>query len=206
VDELLETVGLPPAEFGRRYPSQLSGGQQQRVGIARALAADPDIMLMDEPFGAVDAITRGRLQEEFLALQGRARKTVLFVTHDVIEALHLADRLVIMDRGQVVQYDTPFNIISQPANDFVATLIGADDVMRLLEPVTVRNVMEPLDPRTAAVDDTALSIDDSLSDALSKLLRSPHDILPVYDGDGRAVGQCSLATVRARLRKPERKQ
>ncbi len=202
VDELLELVGLSPAEYRRRFPSQLSGGQQQRVGIARALAADPAIMLMDEPFGAVDAITRGHLQEEFLALQQRTHKTVLFVTHDVEEALRLADRLIIMDRGKVLQYDTSFNVITRPANDFVCELIGADDMMRLLGLVTARNVLEPLDPGTARYRDEALSIDDSMRDVLARLLRSEHDTLPVADATGRLVGQCALGTVRERLRWP----
>ena len=202
VDELLNLVGLPPAEYGKRYPGQLSGGQQQRVGIARALAADPQIMLMDEPFGAVDAITRGRLQEEFLALQQRAHKTVLFVTHDVEEALHLADRLIIMDKGRIVQYDTSFNVITQPINEFVAELIGAGDMMRLLSLVTVRNVIEPLQPDVARLASEALSIDDSMSDALARLLRSSHDALPVAGAAGNLVGQCALQTVRERLRKP----
>jgi osmoprotectant transport system ATP-binding protein len=203
VDELLELVRLPPGEYRKRYPSQLSGGQQQRVGIARALAADPAIMLMDEPFGAVDAITRGQLQEEFLALQQRTHKTVLFVTHDVEEALHLADKLILMDRGQVLQYDTSFNVITRPANAFVAELIGAGDMMHLLGLVTVRNVLEPLTPAATAHADEALSIDDCMNDVLTRLLRSEHDILPVRDASGKLVGQCDLQTVRARLRKPD---
>jgi osmoprotectant transport system ATP-binding protein len=202
VDELLELVGLPPAEFRKRYPSQLSGGQQQRVGIARALAADPQIMLMDEPFGAVDAITRGRLQEEFLELQGRTHKTVLFVTHDVEEALHLADKLIIMDAGHVLQYDTSFNIISRPVNDFVSQLIGTDNMLRLLGLVTVRNVLEPLEPQSAQYAGEALSIDDSMRDALAKLLRADHDVLPVADAERHLVGQVRLGTVRERLRSP----
>ncbi|HEX9114778.1 MAG TPA: ABC transporter ATP-binding protein [Anaerolineae bacterium] len=204
VDELLETVGLPPGEFRNRYPSQLSGGQQQRVGIARALAADPQIMLMDEPYGAVDAITRSRLQEDFLTLQARTHKTVLFVTHDVTEALHLADRLIIMDRGQVVQYDTSFNVITHPANEFVAQLIGADDLLRLLELVTVRNVLEPLQPGTVeAAGDDVLHVDDSMSEVLACLLRSQRDVLPVAGDDGAWVGQCSLDKVRESLRRPQ---
>ena len=106
-DELLHLVGLDPAEFRSRYPSQLSGGQQQRVGLARALAADPDVLLMDEPFGAIDAITRNSLQQELLELQHRLQKTILFVTHDVDEALLLADRIAILRQGRLVQYDEP---------------------------------------------------------------------------------------------------
>lgn len=203
VHSLLELLGLPPAEYAARYPSQLSGGQQQRVGIARALAADPAIMLMDEPFGAVDAITRARLQEEFLAIQAKAHKTVLFVTHDVEEALHLADKLIILDRGKLLQYDTSFNVIMRPANPFVAQLIGADDIMRLLGLVTVRNVLEPLQPGVEQYAGQALPIDASMRDVLTGLLRSPHDTLPVVDAAGKLVGQANLTTVRERLRRPD---
>jgi osmoprotectant transport system ATP-binding protein len=202
VDDLLTLLGLPPGEYRKRYPSQLSGGQQQRVGIARALAADPDILLMDEPFGAVDAVTRGCLQEEFLAIQERARKTVLFVTHDVEEALRLADRLVVMDAGRVVQYDTPFNVLARPANPFVAELVGAGDAMRLLRLAPVAGALRPLRPEAAGRGLDPLRLDDSLRDALSRLLQTGLDALPVADGDGRLVGQVDLQGVREGLQRP----
>src|SRR4051812_17988214 len=140
-DELLPLVGLPPAEYRRRYPSQLSGGQQQRVGLARAMAADPAIMLMDEPFAAIDNITRRRLQDELLDIQSKVRKTILFVTHDVEEAIRLADKIAVMREGHVVQYDTPLNILSAPADSFVAELVGAGDVLRRLSLLDVQHAM-----------------------------------------------------------------
>src|SRR5690625_1556241 len=125
VDELLDLVGMPPSEYKERYPKQLSGGQQQRVGVARALGADPDILLMDEPFGAIDPITRDRLQNEFLRLQAQMRKTVVFVTHDIDEAIKLCDKIVIIgDPSSVGQYDTPEQILTNPANEFVREFIG----------------------------------------------------------------------------------
>ena len=123
VGELLSLVGLDPEVFGARYPRQLSGGQQQRVGLARALAIDPKIMLLDEPFGAVDAITRGNLQNELLRLHNGLKKTFLLVTHDIAEAFTLGDRVVVMNEGRVCQFDTPEAIIDKPADDFVASLI-----------------------------------------------------------------------------------
>jgi len=125
VDELLELVGLDPAEYRDRYPHQLSGGQRQRVGFARALAADPPILLMDEPFGAVDRITRERLQHEFIAIQRRVRKTVVFVTHDIEEAVLVGDRICVMKmQAQVAQYDTPENVLAHPASEYVVEFIG----------------------------------------------------------------------------------
>ena len=125
VDELLELVGLEPNEFRNRYPAQLSGGQQQRVGLARALAVNPDVMLLDEPFGAIDAINRINLQDELLKIYNASKKTYLFVTHDINEAFKLGSRVLIMDKGKIQQFDTPKNIVLNPANDFVRSLINS---------------------------------------------------------------------------------
>lgn len=125
VDELLALVGLEPESFRARYPGQLSGGQQQRIGLARALAVDPKIMLLDEPFGAIDAITRTNLQDELLRLHGGLKKTFLFVTHDITEAFKLGNRVVVMNEGRVCQFAAPAKIISHPADDFVASLIAS---------------------------------------------------------------------------------
>jgi osmoprotectant transport system ATP-binding protein len=133
VDELLELVGLSPGEYHDRYPAELSGGQQQRVGVARALAADPPIMLMDEPFGAVDPITRERLQDEFLRIQEDIKKTIVFVTHDIDEAIKMGNKIAILKQGGVLaQYDTPENILSRPDSEFVSSFVGADRVLKRL--------------------------------------------------------------------------
>ncbi|MGW7078623.1 ABC transporter ATP-binding protein [Streptomyces sp. NPDC054871] len=130
--ELLDLVGLDPATFGDRYPEQLSGGQRQRVGVARALAADPPVLLMDEPFGAVDPVVREHLQNEFLRLQQAVRKTVLFVTHDIEEAVRLGDRMAVYGEGRIEQFDTPSTILGAPANDYVADFVGADRGLKRL--------------------------------------------------------------------------
>jgi osmoprotectant transport system ATP-binding protein len=141
VDELLALVGLEPAAYRDRYPAQLSGGERQRVGVARALAADPPVMLMDEPFGAVDPIRRDRLQNEFLRLQEQVRKTIVFVTHDVDEAIKMADRIAILRVGGVLaQYDTPDAILAAPANEFVERFVGADRGLKRLSLVRVRDL------------------------------------------------------------------
>jgi osmoprotectant transport system ATP-binding protein len=132
-EELLALVGLPPAQFADRYPRQLSGGQQQRVGVARALAADPPIVLMDEPFGAVDPITRKQLQRELRRIQAEVRKTIVFVTHDISEAFLLGDRIVLMSDGRVIQDGTPADLLRQPAEPFVTAFIGEDRGLRSLE-------------------------------------------------------------------------
>jgi osmoprotectant transport system ATP-binding protein len=141
VDELLDMVGLDPGQFRDRYPRQLSGGQQQRVGVARALAADPPVLLMDEPFGAVDPITRQRLQDELLRLQDELRKTIVFVTHDFDEAVKLGDRIAILQEGsEVVQYDTPEQILAAPANEFVEGFVGSGAALKQLTLTRVRDV------------------------------------------------------------------
>jgi osmoprotectant transport system ATP-binding protein len=146
-DELLELTGLEPGEYRDRYPSELSGGERQRVGVARALAADPPVMLMDEPFGAVDPIRRERLQNEFLRLQQVVRKTVIFVTHDVDEAIKMADRIAILQRGGILaQYDTPAAILADPASEFVERFVGADRGLKRLSLARVRDLdlIEPV--------------------------------------------------------------
>jgi osmoprotectant transport system ATP-binding protein len=144
VDELLDLVGLDPGQFRGRYPRQLSGGQQQRVGVARALAADPPVMLMDEPFGATDPITRERLQNEFIRLQRELRKTIIFVTHDFEEAIKLGDRIAVLREGsRIAQYDTPARILAAPADDYVSSFIGGDATLKRLALLTVEDV-----PRT----------------------------------------------------------
>jgi osmoprotectant transport system ATP-binding protein len=147
-DELLDLVGLPQAEYRSRYPNELSGGERQRVGVARALAADPPVMLMDEPFGAVDPIRRERLQNEFLRLQQRVRKTIIFVTHDVDEAIKMGDRIAILRRGGILaQYDTPAAVLANPASEFVERFVGADRGLKRLSLARVRD-LELLDAVT----------------------------------------------------------
>ncbi len=132
VDELLSLVGMEPAQYRQRFPRELSGGQKQRVGVARALAADPPVMLMDEPFGALDPITRTRLQAEFLRILRGLRKTIVFVTHDIDEAIKMGDRIAIMRDGRLVQYDTPEAILAQPADAFVDEFVGSDRALKRL--------------------------------------------------------------------------
>jgi len=202
IDELLELVGLPRA-YRARYPRQLSGGEQQRVGLARALAADPAIMLMDEPFGAIDAITRARLQDELAGIQRKLRKTIMFVTHDVEEALRLADKIVIMRAGAIVQYDTPLRIITRPRDSFVRDLTGAEDMLRRLSLISVRAALAArgngngVATMQAAPAPAALSPDDDLREALSRLLRCGAQALPVVGPHGARLGELSFEDLRA---------
>ncbi|MET3698821.1 osmoprotectant transport system ATP-binding protein [Bacillus oleivorans] len=154
VDELMNMVGLDPKVFGDRYPSELSGGQQQRIGVIRALAAEPKIILMDEPFSALDPISREQLQDELVRLQQEIRKTIVFVTHDMDEALKIADRICIMKDGKVVQLDTPENMIRRPANEFVRSFIGED---RLQENITLPKLSKLMVPAVTASESRRLA-------------------------------------------------
>jgi osmoprotectant transport system ATP-binding protein len=203
VRELLELVGLDPRHDGSRYPSQLSGGQQQRVGLARAMAADPSVMLMDEPFGALDPITRERLQDEFLRLHREIRKTVIFVTHDIDEAIKMGDRIAILREGGVLaQYDTPDAILANPADEFVARFVGAD---RSLMRLALKRLSE-VDLLAAPNGDTSryvtVAATTTLRDALALMLEEGRRELAVIEG-GRVRGLCSVEQV-ARLIAPER--
>lgn len=181
VEELLDLVGLEAGDYGARYPSALSGGERQRVGVARALAADPPVMLMDEPFGAVDPIRRDRLQNEFLRLQARVRKTIIFVTHDVDEAIKMADRIAIMERGGILaQYDTPDTILASPANDFVERFVGADRGLKRLSLSRVRDL--PM------IEPVTVRIGESYPTARGRLSGTGVDYLLLVDEHNRPVG------------------
>jgi osmoprotectant transport system ATP-binding protein len=194
VRELLELVGLE-VEYGDRYPSQLSGGQRQRVGLARALAADPPVMLMDEPFGALDPLTRVRLQNEFLRLQRTVGKTVIFVTHDIDEAIKLGDRIAILrEGGMLAQYDTPDEILAKPADDFVARFVGEDRGLKRLSLMGLGEVT--LDPAERhEPGDPELEGSTSLRDALSIMLSLGRGRASVLDGNGRIKGSISFTQI-----------
>jgi osmoprotectant transport system ATP-binding protein len=197
VDELLTLVGLPPVEYRSRYPSQLSGGQQQRVGIARAIAAGPGTLLMDEPFGALDAITRGRLQVELRELHERLGQTIVFVTHDIDEAVLLADRVAVMREGSVVQFDTPESVIMRPADGFVAELVGADDLLRRLSLVSAATAMVALEPGDIVTsDEPAIDLPMRVRPVLSILLETSAPRVIVRDG-GEPVGYLDLPAIQA---------
>lgn len=242
-DELLALVGLEPKEYRDAYPGKLSGGEAQRVGVARALAADPPVLLMDEPFGAVDPLNRERLQSEFARIQRELRKTVVFVTHDIDEAIRLADRIAIMREGRLEQFDTPEVLLDRPANRFVHDFVGADRALKRLARVRVSDVMrspavvfegaEEIALRDAAgrrrfvyvversgklvgwldsaavsqgaspdeivthVDPQSVSVapDDTLRDALSRMLGLGFRAISVIDDASRLVGEVTLAAV-----------
>ena len=199
IDELLATVELNPKEFAHSYPKQLSGGQQQRVGVARALAADPPVMLMDEPFGATDPITREKLQAEFLRLQETLGKTIIFVTHDFDEAVRLGDRIAVLsERSQIEQFDTPANILAAPANDYVASFIGHGAAIKRLTLIPVTEAR--LGPTTeSAGGPITVRATDSLRDALDSLVLSGLPALTVLDYDGVAIGSISMERISAVL-------
>jgi osmoprotectant transport system ATP-binding protein len=195
VHELLELVGLDPREMHDRYPVQLSGGQQQRVGVARALAADPPLMLMDEPFGAIDPINRARLQDEFLRLQALVRKTVVFVTHDIDEAIKMGDRIAILREGGVLaQYAPPAELLSRPADDFVAEFVGADRALKRLALTTLADVDLDESGRTSG-DGRRVPRRTTVRDALSMILADGGRPLAVVDENDQISGFVTLELV-----------
>lgn len=190
IDELLKLVGLEPNDFVDRYPNQLSGGQQQRIGVARALAADPPIVLMDEPFGALDPITRDQLQNEFLALESVIQKTIIFVTHDVFEAVKMGDRIAILDQGALQQVGTPRDIVEQPANEFVDEFLGQQRFQLSLLTQTVEPMVEPAEAGQAVEGERRgeyLQASMPLLSALDAFKRHGRQRLRVYK-DGRLAG------------------
>jgi osmoprotectant transport system ATP-binding protein len=190
VDELLHLFRLDPAAFRGKYPHQLSGGEQQRVGVARALAADPETLLMDEPFAAVDPITRDALQAELAHIHRASDKTIVFVTHDIDEALRLATMIAVMDRGRIVQCAAPLDLLEHPANDFVRDFVGRQGLgLKLL---SLRRVGERLRRGETATGDP-LCEETSLRDALAAMTAAGTDRLPVADTEGRAIGVVTLA-------------
>ncbi len=198
VDELLDLFQMPPEEFRDRHPAQLSGGQQQRVGVARALAARPEVLLMDEPFGALDPVTRARAQTDLRAVQARLGTTTVIVTHDIEEAITLGDRIAVMDKGRVVQFATPDRILTEPANDFVARLTGrADRPFRLLGLSHVDALVE-----NGPAEGPPIEADASARDALAECLWSGREALPVTR-DGAALGRVTLRALAGHARGPE---
>jgi len=194
VEELMDLLGLPVGEFAHKYPHQLSGGQAQRVGVARALAADPDILLMDEPFGALDPITREKLQDELARLQARLHKTVVFVTHDMDEALKLADHLVVMREGRIVQQGSPLALLQQPADPFVESMLGGlERGLKQAALTRVKDHMTSMGPTLPA--QSRIPADFSLRQALSMMLRDHSDRLAVVDQHDVPIGELSLRRI-----------
>ena len=197
VDELLQLVGLDPAQFRTRWPRELSGGQKQRVGVARALAADPPVMLMDEPFGAIDPITRAHLQDEFLRILQRLKKTIVFVTHDIDEAIKMGDRIAILRAGKLVQVDRPAALLAAPKDAFVEAFVGADRALKRLSLLAARDHVDGVDPQSAG---PTTSADTSLRDALAQMLALGTSMLRVIDLAGQPLGALSLSSIMAASR------
>ena len=198
VDELMTLYQLDPEAFGPRYPHELSGGQQQRVGVARALAAEPNVLLMDEPFGALDPIIRTKAQEDLLTIQKRFGTTIILVTHDMEEAVHMGDKIAVMDAGKLVQYAKPAEILAKPASAFVETLVGASErPFRLLSLGRVRDAVEK-----GTAEGEAIPGDASQRDALAELLWSGRPALPVKGADGKSLGRVTLDGLVKRSARP----
>jgi osmoprotectant transport system ATP-binding protein len=188
--DLLASINLDPAVFMKRYPKELSGGQQQRVGVARALAADPPVLLMDEPFGAIDPINREVIQDEFLKMHRRLRKTVMFVSHDIDEAVKMADKIAIFRAGKLEQFASPDVILAHPANDFIAEFVGTDRTLKRLRLVKVRDALQPASP--------CVSSTDAVERAVALMDEQGYAFMIVVDAAGRPHGYVDIETVRDR--------
>ena len=198
--ELLELVGLDPDIYARRYPAQLSGGQRQRVGVARALGADPPVLLMDEPFSAIDPIARTRLQDEFLRVQREVRKTIVFVTHDLDEAVRLADRIALFRQGGILeQYGTPAELLGTPATDFVRDFVGGQRGLRRLSVTPIDPAH--LDPPGLEKDGPEVPVGGTLQDAMAALLTDDTGRVRVVDPSGRTIGSLTVEGVHTALRR-----
>lgn len=202
IDKLLDLMDLPPATYRDQYPTALSGGQRQRVGVARALAADPEVLLMDEPFGALDPITRENLQNEFLEIQEQINTTILFVTHSVEEALKMGDQIAVFDVGEIVRYDDPRSILEEPGSEFVADFIGSDRMLKILQVTRVDDIYQTDVPETqqdvverinhgpddeVTPDVVPVHLGDSAQVALSRIMQAETQAIPVMD-DGTMIG------------------
>ncbi|QKY70116.1 ABC transporter ATP-binding protein [Lentibacillus sp. CBA3610] len=196
-NHLMELIGLHPDEFRKRYPHELSGGQQQRIGVARALAADPPVMLMDEPFGALDPIIRNRLQEEFLQIQKEVKKTILFVSHDIDEAVKMGDKIALLRDGEIMQYNRPEEILNHPKNEFVSKFVGQDRVLKSTSLYSVKDLDNEvgLSPYDKSAHIKAVQEDTSLRIILSMLLNQEADQLVIEDGNGNRKGSLTLEHV-----------
>jgi osmoprotectant transport system ATP-binding protein len=180
VESLLNMINLAPEEFMGRYPKELSGGQQQRIGVARAMAVDPPIMLMDEPFGAIDPINRDHLQNEFLRIQEKVRKTIVFVTHDIDEAIKMGDKICLLKTGKLVQFASPEILLTQPVNDFVRDFVGGDRTLKRLNLLKIKSAMQP-DPPTILQEEAPVKAQEMLS-------QLQVDQLIVVDKENRLIG------------------
>lgn len=200
-EELLELVALDPALFLKRYPKELSGGQQQRIGVVRALAADPPVMLMDEPFGAIDPINRKSIQDEFLELQKKIRKTILLVSHDIDEALRMADKIAIFSQGRLIQFDTPNMLLARPANDFVREFLGGDTMLRRMGLISVSDVMRAKrgDHGHEGQVNPRILQSSRLADVAELIFSQNRTVFDCVDSKGAVVGEIGLEDISQHL-------
>lgn len=199
---LMKLIGLDAKAYRKRFPHELSGGQQQRIGVVRALAADPPVMLMDEPFGALDPIIREKIQDEFLQIQREVKKTILFVSHDIDEAIKMADKIVLLRDGEIMQYDTPSEMLAHPKNEFVSKFFGKDRAIKSLSLHTVKNLQDiiGLGPIDETIQDTkTINVNQDLRNTLSILMNQEADQVVVTNDDGENIGSITIDLVQKYL-------